>query len=99
VPLWWLGIVLHIGGELGNLFAYGFAPASIVTPVGSIGVLCNAFLATLFLKEPLRAPQTPNLRALPPSAAAAVAPPPPPPLTSSTTTSTITFPTSQGDET
>jgi len=53
VPLWWLGIILNAGGELGNLFAYGFAPASVVTPVGSVGVLCNAFLATWFLKEPL----------------------------------------------
>ena len=50
LPLWWLGITLNAGGELGNLFAYGFAPASVVTPVGSVGVLCNAFLATCFLK-------------------------------------------------
>jgi len=54
LPLWWLGIILNAGGELGNLFAYGFAPASLVTPVGSVGVLCNAFLATCFLKEVLR---------------------------------------------
>ena len=54
IPLWWLGIALNASGELGNLFAYGFAPASVVTPVGSVGVLGNAILARCFLKEPLR---------------------------------------------
>ena len=39
LPLWWLGITLTAGGELGNLFAYGFAPAAVVAPVGSVGVL------------------------------------------------------------
>ena len=33
------GRTLTAGGELGNLFAYGFAPAAIVAPVGSVGVL------------------------------------------------------------
>jgi len=54
LPLWWLGILLTAGGEVGNLIAYGFAPAAIVAPVGSVGVLMNAFLATCCLKEPLR---------------------------------------------
>ena len=54
VPLWWTGIVLNVIGEVGNLIAYGFAPALVVTPVGSVGVLCNAIFATWFLKEPLR---------------------------------------------
>ena len=32
LPLWWLGIVLTAGGEVGNLVAYGFAPAAVVAP-------------------------------------------------------------------
>ena len=47
-------MLLNVFGELGNLVAYGFAPASVVTPVGSVGVFCNAILASFFLKEPLR---------------------------------------------
>ena len=54
LPLWWLGIILTASGEVGNLIAYGFAPAAIVAPVGSVGVLMNGFLATCCLKEPLR---------------------------------------------
>ena len=54
LPLWWVGMLLNVFGELGNLVAYGFAPASVVTPVGSVGVFCNAILASFFLKEPLR---------------------------------------------
>ena len=54
LPLWWVGMLLNVFGELGNLVAYGFAPASVVTPVGSVGVFFNAILATLCLKEPFR---------------------------------------------
>ena len=54
IPMWWCGIVLNATGEIGNLIAYGFAPASIVAPVGSVGVFFNAVLATVFLKEPMR---------------------------------------------
>ena len=33
-PYWWLGISLMTVGEAGNFLAYGFAPASIVSPLG-----------------------------------------------------------------
>lgn len=51
VPWWWCGIVGVVGGELANLVAYGYAPASVVTPIGSIGVVTNVFITTLVLKE------------------------------------------------
>ncbi len=54
LPLWWLGMVLNALGELGNLLALGFAPASVVTPVGAVGVVFNAVFASLFLREPFR---------------------------------------------
>jgi hypothetical protein len=43
-----------VGGELGNLAAYGFAPASIVTPLGAVGVLVNCIITTWLLKEAMR---------------------------------------------
>ncbi|KAJ1475058.1 magnesium transporter NIPA-domain-containing protein [Baffinella frigidus] len=54
LPLWWVGILLLVAGELGNLVAYGYAPAAIVTPIGSIGVVTNVFITTYILKEPFR---------------------------------------------
>lgn len=51
IPWWWIGIFGIIGGEVGNLIAYGYAPASIVTPIGSIGVVTNVIITTFVLKE------------------------------------------------
>jgi drug/metabolite transporter (DMT)-like permease len=50
----WFGIIGIIGGEVGNLIAYGYAPAAIVTPIGAIGVLTNVLITTVFLKERIR---------------------------------------------
>ena len=52
IPWWWVGILGIVGGEVGNLVAYGYAPASIVTPIGSIGVVTNVIITTFVLKEP-----------------------------------------------
>lgn len=41
-------------GELGNFSAYGFAPASLVAPLGSSGVVMNAIIAVIYLKEKIR---------------------------------------------
>ena len=38
--------------QVGNVVAYGFAPASIVTPMGAVGVLTNVIITTYVLKEP-----------------------------------------------
>ncbi len=38
-PIWWLGLVLMGLGELGNFTAYGFAPASLVAPLGTTAVI------------------------------------------------------------
>ena len=47
-------MLMNIFGELGNLLAYGFAPASLVAPVGCVGVFANEIIAVVFLKEPFR---------------------------------------------
>merc|ERR1712179_603705 len=52
---WWIGLMLMILGEIGNFTAYGFAPASLVAPLGTTGVIANAAIAAFFLKEEIRA--------------------------------------------
>ncbi|XP_060078144.1 NIPA-like protein 2 [Ylistrum balloti] len=54
-PLWWVGVALMGFGEIGNFSAYGFAPASLVAPLGTTTVIANLFLAALILKEKIRA--------------------------------------------
>lgn len=55
MPLWWAGFLMTILGELGNFAAYGFAEASLVTPLGAVTVVSNAFFAAIVLREGLRA--------------------------------------------
>ena len=37
--MWWLGMLLMAVGELFNFMAYGFAPASVVAPLGTTTVV------------------------------------------------------------
>ncbi|KAL2015984.1 hypothetical protein VTK56DRAFT_4473 [Thermocarpiscus australiensis] len=53
-PYWWLGQVLITVGELGNFLAYGFAPASIVSPLGVVALISNCIIAPIFFKEVFR---------------------------------------------
>ncbi|KAM7420191.1 hypothetical protein PAMA_014748 [Pampus argenteus] len=52
--LWWSGVVLMGIGELGNFAAYGFAPASLIAPLGCVSVIASAIISVAFLKETLR---------------------------------------------
>ncbi|KAJ3392052.1 hypothetical protein HDU92_008650 [Lobulomyces angularis] len=54
VPLWWVGLSCMAIGELGNFSAYGFAPAILVTPLGTVALISNALIAPMFLNERLR---------------------------------------------
>ena len=51
---WWCGLFLMVLGEIGNFTAYGFAPASLVAPLGTTAVIANAAIAAFFLKEEIR---------------------------------------------
>jgi magnesium transporter len=51
IPIWWVGLVMMLGGEVGNFFAYGWAPATVVSPLGAVAVISNCVLARVFLKE------------------------------------------------
>ncbi|CAF3537080.1 unnamed protein product [Rotaria sordida] len=50
---WWAGLATMGLGELCNFAAYGFAPASIVTPLGALSVLVSALMAVRYLNENL----------------------------------------------
>ncbi|KAJ1981468.1 hypothetical protein H4R34_002062 [Dimargaris verticillata] len=51
---WWIGMALMVSGETGNFLAYGFAPASVVAPLGTVTLITNVFMAPLLLKETVR---------------------------------------------
>lgn len=53
-PYWWVGIALMTVGEAGNFLAYGFAPASIVSPLGVVALISNCLIAPLMLHEKFR---------------------------------------------
>ncbi|CAK7203549.1 hypothetical protein SEUCBS139899_006283 [Sporothrix eucalyptigena] len=53
-PYWWLGQVLITVGEMGNFLAYGFAPASIVSPLGVVALISNCVIAPILFKEKFR---------------------------------------------
>ncbi|KAJ5752112.1 hypothetical protein N7520_009029 [Penicillium odoratum] len=53
-PYWWAGIILMCLGETGNFMAYGFAPASIVSPLGVVALISNCVIAPCLLKEQFR---------------------------------------------
>lgn len=53
-PYWWIGIVLMVIGEAGNFLAYGFAPASIVSPLGVVALISNCLIAPIMLHERFR---------------------------------------------
>ncbi|EKD02358.1 hypothetical protein A1Q2_03337 [Trichosporon asahii var. asahii CBS 8904] len=49
--LWWAGLGLMGLGETGNFLSYGFAPASVVAPLGTVALIANCFFAPLILRE------------------------------------------------
>ncbi|CAE6360296.1 unnamed protein product [Rhizoctonia solani] len=52
--LWWFGFALMNIGEVGNFMSYGFAPASLVAPLGAVALISNCFFAPLILHERFR---------------------------------------------
>ncbi|XP_062231871.1 probable magnesium transporter NIPA3 isoform X2 [Phragmites australis] len=54
-PLWWVGMITMIVGEVANFVAYAFAPAVLVTPLGALSIIVSAVLANFILNERLHA--------------------------------------------
>ncbi|KAI3445605.1 hypothetical protein Pfo_002270 [Paulownia fortunei] len=56
-PLWWIGMITMIVGEIANFAAYAFAPAILVTPLGALSIIIRhdtiAVLAHIILRERL----------------------------------------------
>ncbi|CAN6444014.1 unnamed protein product [Victoria cruziana] len=52
-PLWWVGMITMIVGEVANFVAYAFAPAVLVTPLGALSIIVSAVMAHFILKERL----------------------------------------------
>ncbi|KAI9200382.1 hypothetical protein LWI28_006895 [Acer negundo] len=52
-PLWWVGMITMIVGEIANFAAYAFAPAILVTPLGALSIIISAGLAHIILRERL----------------------------------------------
>lgn len=52
--LWWLGLALMTIGEGGNFISYGFAPASLVAPLGAVALLSNVIISPILLHERFR---------------------------------------------
>ncbi|GAA5931142.1 uncharacterized protein JCM15063_002556 [Sporobolomyces koalae] len=53
-PLWLGGFCLINLGEVGNFLAYGFAPTSLVAPLGMTALVANVFLAPAIVGEPFK---------------------------------------------
>ncbi|EAY76667.1 hypothetical protein OsI_04623 [Oryza sativa Indica Group] len=53
-PLWWVGMVTMLVGEIANFIAYMFAPAVLVTPLGALSIIVSAVLAHFTLNEKLQ---------------------------------------------
>lgn len=52
-PLWWIGMITMVVGEIANFAAYAFAPAILVTPLGALSIIISAALAHMILNEKL----------------------------------------------
>ncbi|KAL6651709.1 hypothetical protein ACP70R_010634 [Stipagrostis hirtigluma subsp. patula] len=52
-PLWWVGMITMIVGEVANFAAYAFSPAILVTPLGALSIIISAVLAHVMLREKL----------------------------------------------
>ncbi|XP_058093377.1 probable magnesium transporter NIPA2 isoform X3 [Magnolia sinica] len=52
-PMWWIGMITMIMGEVANFAAYAFAPAILVTPLGALSIIVSAVLAHFMLNERL----------------------------------------------
>ncbi|KAK3411278.1 probable magnesium transporter NIPA6 isoform X1 [Eucalyptus grandis] len=53
-PLWWIGMITMVVGEVANFVAYIYAPAVLVTPLGALSIIVSAVLAHFLLNEKLQ---------------------------------------------
>ncbi|KAG5577602.1 hypothetical protein H5410_057736 [Solanum commersonii] len=46
-PLWWIGMITMIVGEIANFVAYAFAPAVLVTPLGALSIIVRCVILVI----------------------------------------------------
>lgn len=51
LPMWWVGSIGNAIAEMLNLAALGYAPATLVTPLGCLTVVFNCMTSALCLRE------------------------------------------------
>jgi uncharacterized membrane protein len=52
-PLWLLGFLIFVLGNVGDFVALGYAAASLLVPLGSISLVTNTLIGGFLLREPL----------------------------------------------
>ena len=55
-PMWILGFVIFLVGNLGDAVGLTFTPQSVITPIGSVSLVSNLVFARLLLKERIGLP-------------------------------------------
>lgn len=51
IPIWWYGIIMLLVGEICNFMAYGFAPTSVVAPLGTLSIISGSISGFFYLGE------------------------------------------------
>jgi hypothetical protein len=50
-PLWWVGLLTMVVGEVANFAAYAYAPAILVTPLGALSILIRCTVGSAACME------------------------------------------------
>lgn len=52
--MWWVGIMLLVAGEVFNITAFGYAPISVLAPLGTLSIISGAISGWVYLGESIK---------------------------------------------